>query len=52
MARQRFHPKAALTSSEVMNNIEGLGTFYLGRTYDLAAKKQLDQPILYVVFLD
>ena len=28
-------------------NIEGLGTFYLGRTYDLASKKQLDQPVLY-----
>jgi len=28
-------------------NIEGLGTFYIGRTYDLAGKKQLDQPVLY-----
>jgi len=28
-------------------NIEGLGTFYLGRPYDLGAKKQLDQPLLY-----
>ncbi len=28
-------------------NIEGLGTFYLGRNYDLDAKKQLDQPVLY-----
>ena len=28
-------------------NIEGLGTFYLGRNYDLRAKKQLDQPLLY-----
>ena len=28
-------------------NIEGLGTFYIGRNYDLAAKNQLDQPVLY-----
>jgi hypothetical protein len=28
-------------------NIEGLGTFYLGRAYDLDSKKQLDQPLLY-----
>jgi DNA helicase HerA-like ATPase len=28
-------------------NIEGLGTFYIGRTYDLAKKKQLGQPVLY-----
>ena len=28
-------------------NIEGLGTFYLGRAYDLGSKKQLDQPLLY-----
>ena len=28
-------------------NIEGLGTFYLGRPYDMEAKKQLDQPLLY-----
>jgi hypothetical protein len=28
-------------------NIEGLGTFYLGREYDLATKKQLAQPLLY-----
>jgi len=28
-------------------NIEGLGTLYLGRPYDLGAKKQLDQPLLY-----
>src|SRR4026207_1015738 len=28
-------------------NIEGLGTFYLGRAYDLGSRKQLDQPLLY-----
>ena len=28
-------------------NIEGLGTFYLGRVFDLAQKKQLPEPILY-----
>src|SRR4249920_1230993 len=28
-------------------NIEGLGTFYLGRVYDLAGKKQLPEPVLY-----
>jgi len=28
-------------------NIEGLGTFYIGRHYDLGAKKQLDEPVLY-----
>src|SRR3954447_1948988 len=28
-------------------NIEGLGTFYLGRAYDLAQKKQRPEPILY-----
>src|SRR6185295_3083072 len=35
-----------MTSTSHMN-IEGLGTFYIGRTYDLGGKKQLDQPVLY-----
>src|SRR5947208_3868461 len=28
-------------------NIEGLGTFYIGRSYDKAANKPLDEPVLY-----
>ena len=30
-----------------MNHIEGLGTFYLGRSYDLPNKKRLEEPLLY-----
>ncbi len=30
-----------------MQNIEGLGSFYLGREYDLDARKPLDKPLLY-----
>jgi hypothetical protein len=28
-------------------NIEGLGTFYLGKKYDIENKKRLEAPILY-----
>jgi uncharacterized protein DUF87 len=30
-----------------MKDIEGLGVFYLGRGYDLAARKATDEPLLY-----